>query len=613
MSAEDSSVIGHDEQRVARVDQHAWPLRHFGGPLYLAPALVLYGSFVLWPVIDVCWLALQRWNGYGPQTFVGLGNVGNLLGDSLFRNSLAHSALWEVAATLIPSVLALGLALLIARSRARSFFLAAFFFPALLPATVVATVWILVYSPASGLLNTLLRSLGLGGLTQDWLGDPHLVLGALFVAWLWSMVGIGALILWAGIMAIGREYVELALVEGAGPLWRFRHVTLPGLRRAGLVVLLVNATLGAQVFDLIFVTTGGGPGYATMVLPLEVYNRAFGGKTGQGAAAACIQLALGLILVALALLVVRSGESLSSGEPAGYPRQRVWVQAPDHRGRSPRATALPTGLLSLTLLLVFLPLGWLLVAAVQPGRSFALGLPPGFDPTRWDWGNFATVWNTGMGAALETSALFALGAVLGTICLAAPAAFGLTYLVKLPLWRYGTLVILLLGLLQPTSVLVIPLFSLLKDWRLLDSPWGVLLPEVARALPFAVLVLWGFLAQLPREVMQAAAVDGASARQQMLRVALPLVRPALYAVAIWSFVSSWNEYLLPTVVSQDGSIQTVPTLLGSFVGTYNTQFDLLAAGSLMAIAPSLLIYLLLRRPAAAGLSGAGRTGSGGGR
>jgi raffinose/stachyose/melibiose transport system permease protein len=556
---------------------------------YLAPALALYGLFVLWPLVQVFRLALVRWNGYGPQTYIGLANVPALWSDGVFRAALDHSALWEVAAALVPAVLGLGLALLLQAARARSLFLTALFFPVLLPATVVAGVWLLVYSPLWGLLNICLRAVGLGALAGDWLGDPHLALGALFVAWLWSAVGVAALLFWAGLRVIGREWAELALTEGAGALWRFGHITLPALRRTIVVVLLVDAALGAQVFDLIFVTTGGGPGYATMLLPLDMYGRAFGGQTGEGAATACVQVALGLILTLLALLLLRKadhGFDTGSG-PAG----------PLIRGSRPVSTAL----LGIFLAVLLLPLAWLLVAAVEPGRVFALhAAPPALDPRLWDWGNFGAAWDAGMASAVATSLLLGCAAVAATLLVGAPAAFALTHLAG-RVWRYGLLALLLVGLLQPTPVLLIPLFSLLRDLGLLDSAWGVLLPEVARTLPFAVLVLWGYLSQSPREILDAARVDGASPSQLMLRVALPLARPALYAVAVWSFVTSWNEYLLPTVVSQDGSLQTVPTLLATFIGRYDTQYGLLAAGSLMALAPSLIIYLALRRPAGRGM------------
>jgi ABC-type sugar transport system permease subunit len=545
--------------------------------LFLLPGALLYVLFVLWPLADVAGTGLSA----------GGSGFAALWADPYFHQSLGNTVVWEAAALLLPTVLALGIALLL-RVRRVALFLAVLFFPALLPPTVVTAVWVLIYSPVSGLLNLLLGDAGLG--TPDWLGDPHLALGALFVAWLWSALGVGVLIYWAALSSISREWFEIALVEGAGPVWRFRHVIVPGIRRALVLVLVVNAALAAQVFDIIFTTTGGGPGYATMLLPLEIYARTFGGFQGQGATAATLQIGLGIVLAAVVLLSMRRPEEslLAASEP--------------YRPRP----SLPTGItLSAVAALVLLPLLWLIPVSLQPGRSFAInGIS--FDVRTWVMSNFAAVWDAGMGGATLTSLLLAAAVVAGTLILAVPAAFALSYRAPRP-WQVAALALLLAGLFQPTLAILFPLFTLLNTAALLGSAWGIILPEIARALPFAVLALWGFLEQAPGEVLEAAEIDGASPWRQMRSIALPLVRPALIAVAIWSFITSWNEYLLPTVNSQDGSIQTVPMLLAGFIGKYDTQIGPLAAGALLALLPSLLIYLLLRRPAAAGLAEAERS------
>jgi len=552
--------------------------------LYTTPALTLYVLFVLWPLLHSAWLALQEWDGYGPQRFVGLRNFGDLAADPVFRTALAHSLAWELAAGVGLTVCGLGLALLIRQSRAHAPALSAIFFPALLPATVVAAVWTLVLSPLDGLLNTILNRIGAGGLAADWLGDVHLALPALFVAWAWSAVGIGTLLFWAALRSIGREYLELALVEGAGAFWRFRHVLLPAVRRTAILAVLINAALAGQVFDLIMVTTGGGPGYATMLLPVDMYGRAFGGRTGEGAAVAVVQIVLGLVLAGLALLLSRLPHASMSGDGT--------VDRPIRR---PAGTWVATAALFLLLALLLLPLAWLLAVALGWG-ALTVGSPaPTLSPATWGWDNFSSVWSLGMGSGLKTSLVLAAGATVLTLGLAPPAAFALFRGHRI--WSVPVAILLGVGLFQPTPVIIVPLFSLLKALGLLDTPWGVLLPEVARSLPFAVLLLWAFFTQVPAEVLQAAEVDGAAPFQQLWHVALPLVQPALLVAGIWAFVGSWNEYLLPTLVSQDGSLQTVPTLLGSFIGRFDTQFGLLAAGSLVALLPSLLIYLAFRRPA----------------
>jgi raffinose/stachyose/melibiose transport system permease protein len=138
--------------------------------------------------------------------------------------------------------------------------------------------------------------------------------------------------------------------------------------------------------------------------------------------------------------------------------------------------------------------------------------------------------------------------------------------------------------------LIIPLFTLLRDLGLLNTMAGVILPEIGRGIPLAVLLLWGALRGVPTAVLQASEVDGAAPRQTLWFVALPLVMPMLLIVALWSFLWSWEEYLLPTIVIQDDSLQTVPVELGYFMGRMDTQYALIATGALLAAGPLLLAY-----------------------
>lgn len=562
--------------------------RTASAPVLVAPALTLYGLFTLWPSLDIFWLALQRWNGYGRQRFVGLANLKTLWHDQLFRTSLLHSALWLAGAIVITPTIGLLVALAARRTPGQSPALAILFFPALLPSTVVATVAILVYSPLSGLLNSALQAVGLGRFAADWLGDPHLALGALFAAWLWSTVGIAVAVMWAALSAIGPEYVELAEIEGAGSVWRLRHVTLPGIQRALILVTVIAASLASQAFDLVFVTTGGGPGYATMLLPLDMYGRAFGGRAGQGAAVACVQVLMTLAALVPLLAGWGRAPSLDSGDTV-------------RRARQP--SGLAAAVVGMAAIGALLPLAWLPIAALQPARSFAL-TGPSLNPATWTLSTIVDAWNLGLPSALATSTEIAAAATFLTLLLICPAAFALS---RPSRWRVPVLAVMVFGLLQPPVLTLIPLFSLLKSLDLLNTMWGVLLPEVAQAIPFAVLAVWSYMAGSPRDVLEAAAVDGASPLRQLLAVALPLARPALIVAAIWTFVSSWNNYLLPTIVSQDGSITTVPTVLASFAGTLDTRFGTLAAGAILGLAPSLLIYLTLRRVAVTGLESVRRT------
>ncbi|GAC1445293.1 MAG: hypothetical protein NVSMB52_06010 [Chloroflexota bacterium] len=553
---------------------------------YLGPTLFLYGLFAIVPVLHLLWLSLQRWDGYGPQTFLGAANFVNLVQDPFFKTAFLHSELFALSAAIIPACGGLGLALLASRIRRPGLPLAIFFFPVFLPPTVVAAIWTLVYSPLSGLLNSALRDADVAGLARAWLGDPHLALPALFVAWMWSTLGVSTLMLWIALRRINREYFEVAAIEGASLFQTFLYVTLPQLRRPLILAALINIALSTQVFDLVYAVTGGGPGYSTMLLPIDMYGRAFGGRTGEGSAVAVIQLLLGCILAGTALLALRGtheGVDWDGAEVMTKARSRV-----------------PSGALGLSTLAFLLPIAWLVLVAVGRAGTARAGTATGSGFNSGIWSTFHNVWNAGMQDAVATSLLLALGVVIVTLLLAAPAAFALSA-GESGAWRLTALFLLSAGLFLPMPVLIVPLFSLLRNLHLLDSIWGILLPEIAHSLPFAILLLWTFLIRSSREAMEAAAIDGARPFQQMVYVALPLIRPALYAAGLWAFATSWNEYLLPTVVSTDGSLQTVPTLLASFIVRYNTQYDALAAASLFALAPPLLLYTVLHRSASEGL------------
>ncbi|MGH2449317.1 MAG: ABC transporter permease subunit [Chloroflexota bacterium] len=531
---------------------------------------------MLWPLAWMGWLSLQRWTGYGPSSFDGVANFGGLLADPLFQTSLGHSLLWELCAAVLAPALGFGLALLGQRAKGPSIGL--FFFPLLLPGTVVASIWTLVYSPLSGLVDGAIGMVGLPAV--DWLGDPKLAGGALFAAWLWSALGASVLVCAVGLRSIDQEYLDLATVEGAGRRQRFRYVIFPGMRRALAFSSVISVALAWQVFDLVFATTGGGPGYATMLLPVDLYGRAFGGQTGEAAAEGALMALLGLALAAAALWFLRGSPSLDLGEHT----------------RQERSAALPSWMMAAAAAIFILPLAWLARALFLPGRALALG-NAGFDPAAVP-ANLRTVWSSGLPSAVGLSLEMGLAVATLTVALAIPAAFALSR-IKTRI-RWAALALLLVGLFQPTSVTIIPLFTLLKQFGLLDEPWGVLLPEAARVVPFATLLIWGYLAGSPREVFEAASSDGASAWQQLRYLAVPLAKPALLAAAAWAFITSWNEFLLPTLVSQDGGLQTVPTLLGSFVGAYDTQYGALAAGALIALLPPLLLLLLFRAVVSAG-------------
>ncbi len=556
--------------------------------LYVGPALAVYAVFVLWPLVRLIGLSLQQWDGLSPAIPVGFANYAALWADPDFAVELGHS-LWWLGVTLVaPVLVGLGLALLLraAPLPLRTPLRALLLVPLLLPTVLIAVAWRLMYNPLSGPLTGLLQALHLDALAGDWLGDVNLALPALLVAACWASFGLSMLLCEAALAGISPEILAAAHLDGAGAWARFRHVTLPALRGTLPAATVVTALCAVPSYDLVRLTTDGGPGYATTTVPLDMYSRALGGgQVGAGAALACLQGGVGLVLALLALLVARGQERQDATvEPGAGAARRA--------GQSSRA-GVGTGIVLLMLAAaVLFPLGWLAVLALQPGDGTAMLSTLG--------ANVATVWGQGFGAALLTSLAIGTTIAAATLALAVPAAFALA-MSRRRLVQAGAAMALALGLFQPAAVLVIPLYYLLQGWGLLDTAPGLALPQVARALPIAVLLLWMGLRVLPGEVLAAAASDGAAPRQILRYIALPLIRPLVAVVAVWSFLTSWNEYLLPTVLSPNGVFQTMPTALAGFIGRFDTEYGLLATGALLAVLPLLLLYGALYGVLARGL------------
>jgi raffinose/stachyose/melibiose transport system permease protein len=168
---------------------------------------------------------------------------------------------------------------------------------------------------------------------------------------------------------------------------------------------------------------------------------------------------------------------------------------------------------------------------------------------------------------------------------------------KEPLFNFFTL-----GLLFPLPVAILPLYLLLRQMGLVDSLWGVILPQVAFGLPFNIMLLRAFFLSVPRDLEDAAYVDGASPLEFMLRVLLPLVRPALAAVAVLTMVTSWNNFFLPLVVLNSDNLWTLPLGVMQFQGQYVADWAKILAYVSLALVPAIAFYLAAERQIVAGLT-----------
>jgi raffinose/stachyose/melibiose transport system permease protein len=269
--------------------------------LFLLPALLLYGLFVLIPIVQAAQFSLYRWNGLTPLTnFVGAANYARALSEPVFLKAVTHNVIILILSLSIQIPFALGIALLLNRRFAgRAIFRLIFFAPYVIAEVIAGVVWRLILQP-DGLVDGGLTATGLGGLYTPWLADPNAVLWALFVVITWKYFGFHMIILLAGLQGIPRELEEAAAIDGASRRQALRYITLPLLGPTIRVSVFLSIIGSLQIFDLIWVTTKGGPVDASNTMATYLVDwglRRF--SLGYGSAIAVILFVVALV-VALA-------------------------------------------------------------------------------------------------------------------------------------------------------------------------------------------------------------------------------------------------------------------------------------------------------------------------
>ncbi len=243
----------------------------------LALPLAVFGLIVVWPLASSFYYSFTNWNGFGAgYDFVGFDNFAQILGDRLFFNAIVNTVIWMIAAIILPSGLGLVLALLLdSRVPGASIFKTIFYLPICLSAVIVGQIWIWIYQPDWGLLNTLIGAATGEDASFAWLAKPGTALYSVIVAWSWQQTGLSMVIFLAGLTAVPSDLLEVSEIEGASTLQRIWHVVLPLLRPATVVVIALSVINSLKGFDILYIMTGGGPFNSSDTLAMHMYNESF--------------------------------------------------------------------------------------------------------------------------------------------------------------------------------------------------------------------------------------------------------------------------------------------------------------------------------------------------
>lgn len=267
--------------------------------LYIGPAFLVIAAFLLYPLADTIRISAFTWDGLSPATWAGFGNYIRVFTDPLLRQSFGHALILIIFFAVIPIVVGLVLAALLQRGAmlpAVGFFRTILFLPQVISPVVLGIIWVAIYAPG-GVLDQILGAFAAAPKQTAWLGDFNTALIAVGLIGTWIEIGLCMVLFLAGTAQVSPDLYEAARMDGAGPVAEFFGITLPALRPQVVVALTLTVIAALRTFDLVYVTTRGGPGDATAVPAFQIYNLAFNqGRIGQATA-------IGVVLMALLLVV----------------------------------------------------------------------------------------------------------------------------------------------------------------------------------------------------------------------------------------------------------------------------------------------------------------------
>ncbi|MEA2135543.1 MAG: multiple sugar transport system permease protein [Solirubrobacteraceae bacterium] len=284
------------------------------GWLLTTPFFVLYFLFLLWPVIAAAWKSLFSDSLAGGNTkFRGLGNYGELLGDSDFWAAMWHT-LWFTVLSSVPLVLLpLALALLVNRvAKGQWLFRLAFFAPYVLPVSVIVLIWQWLYQPGFGLINGYLTKIGVAEV--NWLGAEGTAMIAVVIATVWWTLGFNFVLFLAGLQEIPRDLYEAAALDGAGAWDEVRRITLPLLMPTTVLVLVLQVIASLKVFDQIYLLLQGGPNFSTRPAIQYIYEAGF--TQYRVGYASALSIVFFLLIVAVSVLLFAGVRRLQRGTSA---------------------------------------------------------------------------------------------------------------------------------------------------------------------------------------------------------------------------------------------------------------------------------------------------------
>ena len=570
----------HRRPLLDRITRHAEPY------LYSAPALILIVTIMLVPLVlglSYAFRDVQLLNPFSGG-FVGLDHFRALYGDDNFYRALRNTLWWTGASVFLQFVFGLILALLLDRPFAgRAIVQALVFLPWAVPTFLTGLNWAWLFNPVIGPLPHWLYALGLMSEPANILSDPQLAMWGPIVANVWWGIPFFAITLLAALQAIPRDLYEAAAIDGAGAVRRFTSITLPFLAPTIAITVLLRTVWISNFADLIIVMTNGGPADRTQIVASYIFTQAF--KALDFGYASAIALVLLVLLLAYSMLIVVLRQVLMDRVMNRY---------------STLGTVLHRLAILCYVAFALFPLFWLLKVSVTPNDLlYSEGVR--LWPSRTSFEHFRFVLAHSAFPIFFRNSMIVSGATAVIVTLLASLS---GYALSRFNFRgkYWLVALMLLTQMFPLVMLVAPIFKMLSPLGLTNSLTGLVIVYTAFNIPFATFLMQSFFDGIPKELEEAAMIDGATQFMAFRQIILPLTLPGIAATLGFVFTAAWSELLFALMLISGNDAATFPVGLLTFVSKFSVDFGQMMAAGVLALIPACLFFLFIQRYLVQGLT-----------
>ncbi|MEY9833448.1 ABC-type glycerol-3-phosphate transport system permease component [Sinorhizobium fredii] len=558
------------------------------GLLYIAPAMALVTVFFVLPVLFTVWMSLHKWPLLGTPAWIGLDNYVRMVSDARFMTALGFTAHYTVIVTVAIFAVAFPLAIFVEKQRPLvSVYRTIIFLPVVVGLASASLLWVWLANVDSGLFAPLMQRLGLTNGRVNLLATLDAAFLTIIAMVVWKIAGFTMIILVTGLQAIPAELTEAARIDGAGRWQRFRYLTLPLMRRTMALALILSVTGSHPRLRPVLHHDERGP-----TEPDDLR---------------------GLLHLQPVLRVLQSGlwrrpVDRAARDPGGHQRRAALAaqggRRPPMRSRSEiRARKAMWERLAYhgigigTAFFFLAPFAVTFLSSFRPNsESGTPPLPPwprsgiSFDAYRALDGFGSGIWQH-----MFNSLVVSIGTVLLTVAVSVLAGYGFSRY-RFP-FKNVLFVLVIATLMIPFQSILTPLFIILARLGLNNSLFGLMLVYVTLQLPFSVFMMRNAFDAVPKEIEEAARIDGARDLRLLVRVLLPLVMPGIATVSIFAFLNAWNEFFAALVLLSSNDNYTLPVLMTAVragrLGAIN--WGAVQAGVAVMVVPCLIVFLLLQR------------------